>query len=100
MAFRIKQIWQNTAPVDAASPADHLDPALIVTWADDDDNEGLVRLEFATYTSIEAEWNGGQGTTFTAIDAALDTELATVALPDSGYSSGINTGKDNYNFAG
>lgn len=98
MAIRMKYIVQHiTINTDGAA---EYEPALTVYWADDEDNEGLVKLDFATYTSIEAEWADGQGTTFTAIDAAMDAYLTAngAETQDDQTSSEIGTGRGVYTF--
>lgn len=99
MAVRIKRITRHHEVNDSGIvvPAE----ALTVFWADDNDNEGVLTLDFATYTSIEAEWNEGQGTTFTAIDAAVDTALtANYETQDDNTSTQIATGRGGYTFGG
>lgn len=99
MAVRITNISRQTIQDGSGVPI--REDALTVYWADDNDNRGVCKLDFATYTSIEAEWADGQGTTFTAIDAAMDAELASEYVQqDDETSSGISTGRGGYTFTG
>lgn len=98
MAVRITNI-SRSGVVNATTGDIELEEALRVRWADDNDNVGYVVLDFATYTAIEAEWADGQGTTFTAIDAAMDTALAAQYVQqDDETSTQIATGRSGYTF--
>jgi hypothetical protein len=72
---------------------------LVVEMVSDESQAVQLQLDFATYTSIEAEWDAG--TAFTNIDAAIDTEMAGVSTTgDDDLPTDIRTGKEGYTFTG
>ena len=93
---RIKSITQNSFYNDV-SGAVELSSSLRVGWIDDEDQEGAALLAFADYAGLETEWNLGQGTAFTVLDAALDTWLTTgYSTTDDATSTEIGTGRKGY----